>query len=172
MALHIDSGRIPPRWAEKMKSNPVRSNAGEAGTECVRIALVNNMPDAALEDTEMQFMELLEAAAGDLPVRLKLCSLPKVPRGERGQQHLVSFYSGIEELWNSRNVETWQKSFFDTDSIIVWAWTTWRKHRRDYPKLFREPAYQHVRKYRFTSPQQTDDWLKLIEPASRNAQHH
>ncbi len=47
-------------------------------------------------------MELLDDAAGDIPVRLKLYSLPKVPRGDRGQQHLNSFYSGIDELWNSR----------------------------------------------------------------------
>ena len=31
----------------------------------IEVALVNNMPDAALESTERQFVELLEAAAGD-----------------------------------------------------------------------------------------------------------
>lgn len=73
-----------------------------AAVECVRIAFINNMPDPALEDTEMQFFELLDAAAGDLPVHLKLHSLSGVPRGERGQQHLSNFYLGTEDLLNSR----------------------------------------------------------------------
>ena len=76
-----------------------------------------------------------------------------------------------ELLW-SNNVETWQKSFFCGDSIIVWAWTTWRKPRRDYPKLFRSPLYQGIRKYRFASPKQTQAWLRRVECASTNALHH
>jgi len=103
MALLIDGGRIPPRWLEKKTVHPARLHdryGSEA--ECVEIALINNMPDAALEDTEMQFMELLDAASGDIPVRLKLCSLPKVPRGDRGQRHLNSFYFGIDDLWTNR----------------------------------------------------------------------
>jgi adenylate kinase family enzyme len=76
-----------------------------------------------------------------------------------------------ELLW-SDNLETWRKSFFDRDSIIVWAWTTWRKPRRDYPKLFRSPAYWGIRKYRFTSPQRTQDWLNRVEFAKPDALHH
>ena len=76
-----------------------------------------------------------------------------------------------EPLW-SNNVETWRKSFCDTDSIIVWAWTTWRKPRRDYPKLFRSSEYRGIRKYRFTSPEQTRVWLNQIKPADANALHH
>ena len=34
----------------------------------LNIALINNMPDAALEDTELQFFDLLDDASGDLPV--------------------------------------------------------------------------------------------------------
>jgi homoserine O-succinyltransferase len=101
MALLIDGGRIPPRWAEKKMLLPVKPNGHyDSGAECVKIALINNMPDAALEDTEMQFMELLAAAAGDVPVRLSLHSLPRVPRGDRGEAHLNDFYFGIHDLWN------------------------------------------------------------------------
>jgi homoserine O-succinyltransferase len=60
------------------------------------------MPDAALEDTEIQFFELLEAASQDVSIRVKLFSLPGVPRGERGQQHLDHFYVDTNELFNSR----------------------------------------------------------------------
>jgi homoserine O-succinyltransferase len=103
MPLLIDGGPIPPRWAEKTAVRAARTHSRHDFTEgSVRIALVNNMPDAALEDTEMQFMDLLDAASGNLPVRLKLYSLPLVPRGVRGAQHLTSFYRGIDELWDSR----------------------------------------------------------------------
>jgi homoserine O-succinyltransferase/O-acetyltransferase len=101
MPLTIEGGRVPPRWAERKRrpSGPVES---AAGSECVRIAFVNNMPDAALEDTEIQFFELLEAAAGDTPVRVKLHSLSGVPRGERGQQHLDTFYFRTDDLFDHR----------------------------------------------------------------------
>jgi homoserine O-succinyltransferase len=101
MPLIIEGGRIPPRWADKSQcSGSVDTCTTTA--ECVRIAFVNNMPDAALEDTEIQFFELLEAAAGDMPVRLKLHSLSGVPRGERGQEHLSGFYFGTDDLLNDR----------------------------------------------------------------------
>jgi homoserine O-succinyltransferase len=56
------------------------------------------MPDSALEDTEIQFFDLLDAAAGDIPVVLSLHSLVGVPRGERGQQHVGNFYHDADEL--------------------------------------------------------------------------
>jgi homoserine O-succinyltransferase len=56
------------------------------------------MPDSALEDTEIQFFDLLDAAAGDIPVVLSLHSLVGVPRGERGQQHVGNFYRDADEL--------------------------------------------------------------------------
>src|ERR1700730_3187461 len=103
MPLMMNGGRIPTRWAEK---NNVSSRNGHGhphnSSDCVRISLINNMPDAALEDTELQFFELLDAASGDIPVRLQLYSLPEVPRSDRGKQHLSSFYYGIHDLCNSR----------------------------------------------------------------------
>src|ERR1700678_914976 len=104
MPLIIEGGRIPPRWADKknLHARPAAIDTCAANAECVRIAFVNNMPDSALEDTEIQFFELLEAAAGDIPVRLKLHSLSGVPRGERGQQHLSGFYFGTDDLLNDR----------------------------------------------------------------------
>jgi homoserine O-succinyltransferase/O-acetyltransferase len=68
----------------------------------IRVALVNNMPDTALEDTEQQFVELLGAAACDLTVELSLFSIPTVPRGERAQTRLDEFYFGLPELLTSR----------------------------------------------------------------------
>src|ERR1700679_674438 len=102
MPLIIEGGRIPPRWADKKNLHSGPDDTGARTAQCVRIAFVNNMPDSALEDTEIQFFDLLEAAAGDVPVRLSLHSLSGVPRAERGQQHVSSFYRGTEELLDSR----------------------------------------------------------------------
>ncbi len=99
MPLIIEGGRVPTRWAEKATSSiGSRFRRGQ----CISLALVNNMPDPALEDTELQFFELLDIASGDVPVVVKLYSLTGIPRTERGQRHLNSFYFDFEDLWNSR----------------------------------------------------------------------
>ncbi len=81
-------GRLAPRAAAAMPD-----------VEPIHVALVNNMPDIALSRTELQFMDMLQAAACDVPIRLSLYSLPAVPRGERGRQHLAASYRPIEDLW-------------------------------------------------------------------------
>jgi homoserine O-succinyltransferase/O-acetyltransferase len=62
------------------------------------IALVNNMPDPALEPTERQFASLLDAAAGALPVRLRRIWLPEVPRGAQALEHIARSYFPVDEL--------------------------------------------------------------------------
>src|SRR5947208_658186 len=44
------------------------------------LALINNMPDAAIEATERQFANLLAAASGQTLVRLRTFALDEVPR--------------------------------------------------------------------------------------------
>src|SRR3984957_15125319 len=103
MPILIDGGRIPKLLSEKNRSRSVQhADAGEADPDRLRIALINNMPDAALEDTEVQFYELLDAAAEDVAISLKLFSLPDLPRGDAGQHHLKNYYSDIDELLNGR----------------------------------------------------------------------
>jgi len=68
----------------------------------IAIGIVNNMPDAALQSTERQFIGLLAAASGKTPVHVRLFALPGVPRGEAAQRHIASNYAGIEELWDAR----------------------------------------------------------------------
>jgi homoserine O-succinyltransferase/O-acetyltransferase len=98
-----DGNRAPTEWAGKKWARPAGLlEASAAQPEWVTIALINNMPDSALEDTELQFIELLDTASGDIPVHVKLYSLPNIPRTERGQQRLSSFYSGIDDLLNNR----------------------------------------------------------------------
>src|SRR3984957_12446385 len=103
MPIVIDGGRIPKLLSEKNHSrSDQHADHRETQPEHLRIALINNMPDAALEDTELQFYELLDAAAGDIPISLKLYSLPDLPRGDTGQRHLKNYYSDIDELLNDR----------------------------------------------------------------------
>ncbi len=64
------------------------------------VGLVNNMPDAALKSTERQFRELLSAAAHNSTVRLRLFSLPEVPRTDSGRSS-VAQYEDVGELWAS-----------------------------------------------------------------------
>jgi len=92
---------IPAVWTAKSSRRPIRS-AGNFGRreECVRIALINNMPDAALDDTASQFVELLDSAAGDIPVHIEFYSLPEIVRSDRVQQHMNSFYCDVRDLPN------------------------------------------------------------------------
>ena len=64
----------------------------------LEIGLVNNMPDAALEATERQYLSLLGEAAGDeFQVRLTPYALPNVIRGDLGRSHVRS-YEGVDDL--------------------------------------------------------------------------
>jgi len=70
--------------------------------ESIVIGLVNNMPDGALKTTERQFRELLASAAGDLPVRLRLFSLPEAVRAEASRAYITDHYEEFDALWTSR----------------------------------------------------------------------
>jgi len=74
---------------------------GLRSSNCVNIALINNMPDAALEATERQFVDLLRASSSRVIVRLELFSIPEVPRGETMRQEMGERYRDISRLWDS-----------------------------------------------------------------------
>jgi homoserine O-succinyltransferase len=102
MPLIIDGGRVPPGWGDRKSSGRVVPIDGRASrTKGVSLALINNMPDPALEDTELQFFELLDIASGDVPVFIKLYSLSGIPRTDRGERHLNGFYWPLDDFWNS-----------------------------------------------------------------------
>jgi homoserine O-succinyltransferase len=92
---------------------PAREWRAGAG---LAIGIVNNMPDAALEATERQFISLLAAASDKRPVRVRLFALRELPRGETARRYLAASYADILELWNA-----------DLDALIV----TGTEPRRD-----------------------------------------
>ena len=59
---------------------------------CIQVGLVNNMPDAAMRATELQFARLLKEAAGALDVRLRLFSMRSIPRSEQTRSRMAGFY--------------------------------------------------------------------------------
>src|ERR1700686_1465594 len=62
------------------------------------IGLVNNMPDAALQATERQFMRLLRQAAGDRRIDFHCFSLPSVHRAQTTKWRIDGQYTDIADL--------------------------------------------------------------------------
>jgi len=104
MTVSLDEGppsrRIPGRAQRRTTAAPPRLRAG--AVETIEIGLINNMPDAALEQTERQFIGLLNAGAGERRIRLTMFSLPEVTRAGAARERVELRYAPIEELWDSR----------------------------------------------------------------------
>lgn len=66
-----------------------------------------------------------------------------------------------EELW-SGNRENLTTAIFSKDSLFLWMLKSRRKHRRDYPRLVKEPAYAHLKVIHLTSAAQVDAWLQSL----------
>ena len=80
----------PPKAAK-----PRRPTATGAGWSC---GLVNNMPDSAFEETERQFLGLLDAGSGPDPLGVRLFALPGVPHGRQVSRRIAARYSPLSEL--------------------------------------------------------------------------
>jgi O-acetylhomoserine (thiol)-lyase len=88
----------PAAFARRSASNGGARHRRSARPE-LTVALVNNMPDAALLATEEQFATRLAEAAGDAcDVRLALYALPGLPRGELGRSALRERYAFTDDL--------------------------------------------------------------------------
>jgi len=72
------------------------------GPRSITIGFVNNMPDAAIEATERQFVTLIRAAATETVIRLKLFAIPEMPRADHVREALAERYRDISELWDTR----------------------------------------------------------------------
>lgn len=86
------------RWLQSTAPDESRCSAHA----CLEIGIVNNMPDRALKAAEHQFIRLLDAVTDGIAVRLMFYALPDVPRTRWGRNHIASFYSSIDHLWNGR----------------------------------------------------------------------
>jgi homoserine O-succinyltransferase/O-acetyltransferase len=77
---------------------PVGENEPDARRSRLTIALINNMPDAALKATERQFQRLVQAAWGNPRVKLHCFSLPSIVRAGAAKKHVDAEYRNIAEL--------------------------------------------------------------------------
>jgi adenylate kinase family enzyme len=63
-----------------------------------------------------------------------------------------------EELWNGNYERLWE-SFVGRDAIVWWALRTYRRRKREYPVLFRQPEFAHLSVVRLGSPRSAREWL-------------
>ncbi len=87
---------IEPRSVPTAARRP--ASRRRAPGDAIVIGLVNNMPDTALHSTENQFAGLLREASGGQSVRLRLSSLPELPRSPEALEHIRRAYWPLEEL--------------------------------------------------------------------------
>jgi homoserine O-succinyltransferase/O-acetyltransferase len=64
----------------------------------LRIGLINNMSDGALEATERQFTSLLEVSSCDIDIELLLYSLPEIARSAYGTDRIHNLYRNFNSL--------------------------------------------------------------------------
>ena len=91
--LIVSPGLAPAQLREKDKFGRPQ----DADVD-LTIGLVNNMPDAALQATERQFMRLLRHAAGDIRIDLHCFSLPSVRRSQTAKWRVDRQYTDIADL--------------------------------------------------------------------------
>jgi len=67
----------------------------------LHIGLLNMMPDAALEATERQFFRLIGESNQIAQFYIHPFTLPQLPRGEKGREHVAKYYDSFEQLKQS-----------------------------------------------------------------------
>jgi len=100
MTVPFDKHRriVSPALAPTQPREADRFDDGQTSDAVLRIGLVNNMPDPALQATERQFTRLLQAAAGDRRIHLHCFSLPSVQRSAQARALMAGRYTDIADL--------------------------------------------------------------------------
>jgi energy-coupling factor transporter ATP-binding protein EcfA2 len=71
-------------------------------------------------------------------------------------------------LWNN-NRESFRNTFLSKDSLFLWLFQSYPRHKEGYPQLLHQPEYSHLKILRFNSPSQTRRWLqRLSESVKEN----
>jgi homoserine O-succinyltransferase/O-acetyltransferase len=100
MTVPFDKHRriVSPALAPTQPREADRFEHARASDAVLRIGLVNNMPDPALQATERQFTRLLQTAAGDRRIHLHCFSLPSVQRSPQARALMAGRYTDIADL--------------------------------------------------------------------------
>lgn len=67
-----------------------------------------------------------------------------------------------EELW-AGNRETFRKSFLEKDSIVLWAWNTYGKRKKQYSMMVNENPYKINKFIIMRNPKEANAFLQRIE---------
>ncbi|MFC1853600.1 adenylate kinase [candidate division CSSED10-310 bacterium] len=67
----------------------------------------------------------------------------------------------------SGNRESIRQSFFSSDSILLWVIKTYARRKREYPLLFKELKYAHLKVIELHNQKQTDALLASYRTLSR-----
>ncbi len=76
--------------------------------------------------------------------------------------------SSKQELWpNTNNRESFKKSFFSKDSIIMWTVKTYTKNKRKYERYLSDDAFSHINFIRLKSRKEINRFVRdLSHPRS------
>ena len=104
MAVLFDKHRriVSPALAPDQLHEADHPERRQNADSVLTIGLINNMPDSALQATERQFTQLLQAAAGNSRVHLHCFSLPSVKRSQQARQSMDGRYGDIANLGRLR----------------------------------------------------------------------
>jgi homoserine O-succinyltransferase len=100
MTLLFDKHRriVSPGLAPAQPRDAEEFDQAQDADAVLTIGLINNMPDAALQATERQFMRLLQAAAGNRRIHFHCFSLPSVRRSQTAKWRVDRQYTDIADL--------------------------------------------------------------------------
>jgi len=100
MVVNLEASRhthARPSTGPRSARHPHRQRSAQAGN-CIAIGLLNNMAGSAFKATERQFVSLLDAASGGLPIHVSFYALPGLTDTEAGGEHFASHYAPMDEL--------------------------------------------------------------------------
>jgi adenylate kinase family enzyme len=66
-----------------------------------------------------------------------------------------------EALWHG-NREDLRRSFFSSDSIMLWMLKSYKRRRKQYAMLMKQPEYVHLCFVQLKSPRMTREWLSSL----------
>ena len=69
-----------------------------------------------------------------------------------------------KELWpGTGNRETFRKSFFSHDSVVLWTMTSFRGIRKRYSTLMNDPDWKHIKFFRLRGRKQVIEFLESVK---------
>lgn len=65
-----------------------------------------------------------------------------------------------EKLWNVNRERLVDQFMLRSDRwLSIWLFKSHKRRKREYPTLFAQPEYRHLKVFHFETPAQTDAWL-------------